>query len=131
VTIRGYAWAPPVGVDAVQLQIDGGPWTDVDLGVDLGPGAWRPWSAPWQATPGRHELRVRCRTTAGQRQEEGTDTPYPHGVRGIHTVTVHVGGAAVGPVARRLAGAATTRLAWAARSVAAWRHAGGEGHGRR
>jgi hypothetical protein len=40
VTVRGYAWAPPVGVEAVQLQIDGGAWTDADLGVDLGPGAW-------------------------------------------------------------------------------------------
>jgi DMSO/TMAO reductase YedYZ molybdopterin-dependent catalytic subunit len=120
-TVRGYAWAPPVGIDRVQLQVDGGPWTDAALGTDLGPDAWRPWSAPWPATPGPHELRVRCRTTSGHWQEETAATPYPHGVRGLHTVPVHVGGGATGPAVRRLAGAATTRLGWAADSMAAWR----------
>jgi hypothetical protein len=122
VTVRGYAWAPPVGVDAVQLQVDGGPWTEATLGIDLGPDAWRPWTATWQATPGRHDLRVRCRTAAGQWQEETTATPYPHGVRGIHTITVHVGGGPAGAAARRLADAVVARVSWAARSVAAWRH---------
>jgi len=121
VTVRGYAWAPPVGIDRVQLQVDGGPWTDAALGIDLGPDAWRPWTATWTATPGRHQLRVRCRTTTGQWQEETTTTPFPHGVRGVHAITVHVGGGPVGPAVRRLAGAADTRLGWAARSIAAWR----------
>jgi hypothetical protein len=66
---------------------------------------------------------VRCRTTTGAWQENTTDTtPFPHGVRGIHTVPVHVGAGPAGPAIRRLAGAATTRLSWAARSVASWRH---------
>jgi len=130
VTVRGYAWAPPIGVDRVQLQVDDGPWTDATLGADLGPDAWRPWSATWQATPGRHGLRVRCRTTAGEWQEETTPTtPFPHGVRGIHTVPAHVGGGPVGPAIRRPAAEAVTRAVWAARSVAAWRH-GGAGRSR-
>ncbi|MGY1623926.1 molybdopterin-dependent oxidoreductase [Geodermatophilus sp. SYSU D00965] len=120
VTVRGYAWAPPVGVDRVQLQIDGGEWTDAALGIDLGPDAWRPWAATWSATPGEHRLRVRCRTTAGHWQEDAAATPFPHGVRGIHIVTVHVGGSPAGPALRRLAGAGITRVSWAARSVAAW-----------
>jgi DMSO/TMAO reductase YedYZ molybdopterin-dependent catalytic subunit len=122
VTVRGYAWAPPVGVDCVQLQSDGGPWTDAALGIDLGPDAWRPWTASWTATPGRHRLRVRCRTTPGQWQEEATSTPFPHGVRGIHAAPVHVGSGPVGPALRRLTGEGVTRANWAARSVAAWRH---------
>jgi DMSO/TMAO reductase YedYZ molybdopterin-dependent catalytic subunit len=122
VTVRGYAWAPPVGVDRVQLQVDGGPWTDAALGVDLGPDAWRPWTARWAATPGRHQLRVRCRATTGQWQDEDTATPYPHGVRGIHAVPVHVGGSAAGPALRRLVGEGVTRASWAVHSVAAWRH---------
>ena len=121
VTLRGYAWAPPVGVDRVQFQIDGGPWTDATVGVDLGPDAWRPWTARWTATPGRHQLRVRCRTTAGRWQEEAPATPFPHGVRGVHAVTVHVGGRPAGPALRRLVGGGVTRVSWAARSVAAWR----------
>ncbi|WP_110006489.1 molybdopterin-dependent oxidoreductase [Geodermatophilus normandii] len=80
VPVRGGARAPPVGVDRVQLQVDGGPWTDATLGPDLGPDAWRPWSATWQAAPGRRELRVRRRTTTGEWQEETTSTtPVPHG----------------------------------------------------
>jgi DMSO/TMAO reductase YedYZ molybdopterin-dependent catalytic subunit len=122
VIVRGYAWAPPVGVDRVQLQVDGGPWTDAVLGVDLGPDAWRPWTARWTATPGRHRLRVRCRTTTGHWQDEVTATPFPHGVRGIHAVPVHVGGSPVGPALRRLVGEGVTRAGWAARSVAAWRN---------
>ncbi|SHN74734.1 DMSO/TMAO reductase YedYZ, molybdopterin-dependent catalytic subunit [Geodermatophilus obscurus] len=122
VTVRGYAWAPPVGVDRVQLQVDGGPWVDAALGFDLGPDAWRPWTARWTAPPGRHELRVRCRTTAGQWQEEQTSTPFPHGVRGVHAVSVHVGGGPAGPAIRRLVDEGFTRLSWAARSIAAWQH---------
>jgi hypothetical protein len=100
VIVSGYAWAPPVGIDAVQLQVDGGPWT---------------------AAPGRHHLRVRCRTTAGTWQEETSTTPYPHGVRGVHARTVHVGGGVAGPVIRRLVCAVGIRAGWAGRSVAAWR----------
>ncbi len=122
VTVRGYAWAPPVGIDRVQLQIDGGPWIDATLGIDLGRDAWRPWTANWTATPGRHQLRVRCRTTTGHWQEEATSTPFPHGVRGIHITPVHVGGGPAGPALRRLTGEGVTRASWAARSVAAWRH---------
>ncbi|MGY1636934.1 molybdopterin-dependent oxidoreductase [Geodermatophilus sp. SYSU D00742] len=119
-TVRGYAWAPPVGVDRVQLQVDDGPWTDATLGVDLGPDAWRPWTATWSPTLGRHQLRVRCRTTTGQWQDAATATPFPHGVRGIHAVPVHVGGGPAGPALRRVTGAAATRVGWAARSLAAW-----------
>jgi hypothetical protein len=119
--VRGYGWAPPVGVDAVQLQVDGGPWTDATLGIDFGSDTWRPWMATWTATPGRHQLRVRCRTTTGQWQEETTTTPFPDGVRGIHTITVHVGGRRAGPAIRRLIDATVTRVSWRARSIAAWR----------
>jgi DMSO/TMAO reductase YedYZ molybdopterin-dependent catalytic subunit len=119
--LHGYAWAPPAGVGAVQVQVDEAPWRDADLGADLGPDAWRPWSTTWRATPGRHRLRVRCRAADGEEQEDATTTPYPHGVRGIHSVTVHVGGSPAGPVARRLLDEVRTRLSWSVRSVTAWR----------
>jgi hypothetical protein len=124
VGVHGYAWAPPVGVDAVQVQVDGGPWMDAALGTDLGPEAWRPWSLPWRATSGRHRLRVRCRPVDGDWQGDTAATPYPHGVRGIHAITVHVGGSSAGPVAYRVAEEAGTRLTWSVRSVAAWRNGG-------
>jgi hypothetical protein len=124
VTVRGYAWAPPVGIDRVQLRVDDDPWIDATLGVDLGPDAWRPWSAPWEATAGRHRLTVRCRTADGRWQDETTSTPFPHGVRGLHGTTVQVGGSRMASAARRLTGEALTRVDWAARSTAAWRLGG-------
>lgn len=121
VQVVGYAWAPPVGVDAVHLQVDGGAWIDADLGIDLGPNAWRPWSVAWDAAPGRHQLRVRCRTATGEWQPEQKTAPYPHGPGGIHAVTVHVGGAAAGAAVRRLVAEGTARMDFAIRSVNAWR----------
>lgn len=118
---RGYAWAPPDGVDAVQLSVDDGPWTDTDLGADLGPHAWRAWSATWPATPGAHRLRVRCHSRADGWQDPVTTAPYPHGVHGLHDVPVRVGGGPVGPAARVVSAALTTRVRWAACSMAAWR----------
>jgi DMSO/TMAO reductase YedYZ molybdopterin-dependent catalytic subunit len=120
VRVRGYAWAPPVGVEAVQVQVDDGPWLDAELGTDLGPDAWRPWSMAWDAPLGRHRLRVRCRANDGKLQDDIDTTPYPHGVRGIHSVTVHVGGRAGEATARRTIDAVRTRLTWSLRSVAAW-----------
>ena len=119
--IHGYAWAPPIGVNTVQVQIDEGPWLDAELGADLGPNAWRPWSMTWQAPSGRHRLRVRCRSANGEWQEDTSTTPYPHGVRGIHSINVHVGSRAAGPIVRRMVDQARTRLSWSVRSVAAWR----------
>ncbi len=121
ISLGGYAWAPPVGVESVQVQVDDGPWLDAELGTDLGPDAWRPWSMEWDATPGRHRLRVRCRDADGHLQDGSETTPYPHGVRGIHTIDVHVGGRAVEAVTRRTVDLARTRLTWSVRSVAAWR----------
>ncbi len=119
--LRGYAWAPPVGVEAVQVQVDEGPWLDADLDAGLGPEAWRPWSMAWDAAPGEHRLRVRCRAADGELQDGTDTTPYPHGVRGIHSITVHVGQPATATAIRRSIDMAAARLSWSLRSVAAWR----------
>jgi hypothetical protein len=41
----------------VELRVDGGDWQACSLATVLGPNAWAPWHAQWQATPGRHTLR--------------------------------------------------------------------------
>jgi DMSO/TMAO reductase YedYZ molybdopterin-dependent catalytic subunit len=68
--IEGRAWsggAPVAGVDV--STDDGRTWRATNLeGADLGPWAWRRWTADWDATPGRHVLCCRARDESGREQ---------------------------------------------------------------
>ncbi|MGN6686723.1 MAG: molybdopterin-dependent oxidoreductase [Actinomycetales bacterium] len=121
VTLRGYAWAPPVGVGEVQVRADGR-WETAELGVDLGPHAWRPWSLTLDLPEGRQEIQVRCRALDGQWQSADAQPPFPHGPGGLHTVTLDVSGQDV-PVraaVHRLTDAVRSRADWTASSLKAW-----------
>jgi DMSO/TMAO reductase YedYZ molybdopterin-dependent catalytic subunit len=56
--VGGVAWAQRIGIAAVEVSIDGGPWRKATLGPDAGLDYWRQWYLPWKATPGRHALAV-------------------------------------------------------------------------
>jgi DMSO/TMAO reductase YedYZ molybdopterin-dependent catalytic subunit len=87
--VGGVAWAPPHGVDRVELRIDGGNWEECTLGTALGPNAWRQWFIRWQATPGRHRLEARA-SGGGRVQSETIAAPYPGGAGGYHRVEIDV-----------------------------------------
>ena len=56
----------------VELSTDDGrTWADAELTGESHRWAWRGFSAPFEATPGRHVLRVRAHDSTGrvQRQE--------------------------------------------------------------
>mgnify|MGYP002139670192 CR=1 FL=1 len=65
------------------------------LAEELNVNTWRQWSFAWDATPGRHELRVRA-TEQGRNGEIGpiqTDEraePFPSGATGHHQIVVIV-----------------------------------------
>jgi len=124
-TLAGVAWAPPHGVDAVEISIDAGSWQPADLSSELAPTMWRQWRYQWDATPGRHLISVR--THGRERaQRQHNEPPYPVGSSGYHTIEVTITDSAPGAIARgagRAAAAlddvkARARLASAAR--AAW-----------
>jgi DMSO/TMAO reductase YedYZ molybdopterin-dependent catalytic subunit len=124
VTVAGVAWAPPLGVEGVEVQVDDGPWQPADLGTEVAPTMWRQWSWTWAATTGEHVLRAR---TIGRdrTQPGGAEPPYPVGVRGYHErrVSVVEGGSG----SRRLAALvddARERLVLAGRGATAWRDRG-------
>jgi DMSO/TMAO reductase YedYZ molybdopterin-dependent catalytic subunit len=125
VTVAGVAWAPPEGVEGVEVQVDGGPWEAADLGAELAPTMWRQWRLTWNAEPGEHELRVRA---IGRRraQPDADEPPYPVGSRGYdaHRVTVAAGARRRRRVGRAAADDAVARLRLAARGLAAWRERG-------
>ncbi|MFC3690021.1 molybdopterin-dependent oxidoreductase [Aquipuribacter hungaricus] len=90
--VAGVAWAMDVGVDAVQVRVDGGPWAEADLSDAGTSSTWRQWRWEWDATPGTHELQVRAVDAAGEVQPEEPAAPAPDGAQGYDRVEVVVEG---------------------------------------
>jgi len=88
--IGGVAWAQPVGVGRVEVQVDAGPWQRAVLGPSAGPDYWRQWYLPWQATRGSHRLACRVVDRHGHVQTAVRTSPYPNGASGIQRLVVSV-----------------------------------------
>jgi len=88
--IGGVAWAQHIGIDVVEVSIDDGPWQKAKLGPDVGIDYWRQWYLPWNATPGRHAVKVRATDRKGALQVSTRAKPFPNGSSGIQEVVVFV-----------------------------------------
>ncbi|WP_433598981.1 hypothetical protein ACQPXH_25245 [Nocardia sp. CA-135953] len=89
-SIAGVAWAPPHGVESVELRIDGGDWCPVDLGTELAPTAWRRWRTTLDLLAGEHTIQARAISRSGEVQDGTPRSPFPSGPTGYHAVTVEV-----------------------------------------
>jgi DMSO/TMAO reductase YedYZ molybdopterin-dependent catalytic subunit len=92
VAVGGVAWAPNVGIEAVEVQVDDGPWQPAELGAVASDDTWVQWLLRWDATPGRHTLRCRATDTSGSVQTAERRPPAPDGATGHHSVQVTVRG---------------------------------------
>ncbi|MFI0353512.1 molybdopterin-dependent oxidoreductase [Actinomadura sp. 9N407] len=90
VAVAGTAWAQHRGVDAVEWQVDDGPWRTARLAPVPGLDTWRQWVAEWNATPGTHTLRVRATDGTGTTQPEERARPLPDGATGWHSVVITI-----------------------------------------
>ncbi|MGH3241406.1 MAG: molybdopterin-dependent oxidoreductase [Spirillospora sp.] len=90
VAVAGTAWAQHRGIDAVEWQVDDGPWRPARLAPVPGIDTWRQWVAEWDALPGSHTLRVRATDKTGTTQPEHRSPPFPDGATGWHSVVVTV-----------------------------------------
>ena len=88
VPIAGVAWAPNIGIDKVEVQIDDEDWQEATLGDSLGPNAWRQWVLSWTPSEGRHLVRVRATDASGYTQTPDLAPPQPDGATGWHQITV-------------------------------------------
>lgn len=88
--IAGVAWAPSRGIDRVEVQVDDGEWIPTELSESIGEHAWRQWTLMWDATPGRHSIRVRATDGSGEIQTVEERPPAPSGATGRHEVQVEV-----------------------------------------
>ncbi len=91
VVVAGVAWAQHRGISAVEVRVDEGAWRPATLAAVTSIDTWRLWSLTWDATPGRHTLRVRATDNAGEVQTPNLAPPAPDGATGWHTITVTVG----------------------------------------
>lgn len=67
--LRGIAFDGGSGIRQVQVSADGGAtWTDARLGEDLGKYSFRGWEVPMTLAAGRHVLKVRAASNAGETQ---------------------------------------------------------------
>jgi sulfane dehydrogenase subunit SoxC len=91
--LRGRAWSGWAPVAGVDVSFNGGvTWSEARLERDVdSPWAWAAWTFEWDATPGRHELRVRARDEAGNEQPlEGEWNVGGYGNNAAQRVVVHV-----------------------------------------
>ncbi|WP_273844031.1 sulfite oxidase [Rubrobacter calidifluminis] len=90
-TITGRAWSPGERVAKVEYSIDGKSWQQAALYGPNVEGAWARFRIPWEATPGRHEIRVRTTGESGRTQPETVpfnEQGYLYGAVVSHPVEV-------------------------------------------
>jgi DMSO/TMAO reductase YedYZ molybdopterin-dependent catalytic subunit len=123
--VAGVAWAPPEGIEGVEVQVDDGEWRAAELGDEVAPTMWRQWRIAWDAAPGEHVLRARA-IGRRRRQPEGQEPPYPVGSRGYHEhrVTVAAGSTVRLRRSRAFADDARGRLLLGVRGLKSWRDRG-------
>ena len=87
VVIGGVAWAQQRGITGVEVRLDDGPWTPVELGPDAGIDYWRQWYLAVDVQPGEHAVQVRATDGTGTRQTDARTNPFPAGADGQHQIT--------------------------------------------
>jgi DMSO/TMAO reductase YedYZ molybdopterin-dependent catalytic subunit len=80
--IAGVAWAPTVGIEQVEVSVDGGPWLGAELTTPLSDDAWVQWKLETPLDPGDHTARVRATDGTGATQTEARSPSRPDGATG-------------------------------------------------
>jgi hypothetical protein len=88
--VAGVAWGGDRGIARVDVAVDDGPWQEAHLAEALNEDTWRQWVWEWDATPGRHSVRVRATDEDGATQTADRRMPQPDGATGHHTVILQV-----------------------------------------
>lgn len=90
VRVAGMAWAQPVGVGRVEVQIDDGAWQDATVSTPLNGSTWVHWYLDWEAESGPHYLSVRATDAAGTVQTAERAPIAPDGSSGLQRTLVRV-----------------------------------------
>jgi len=88
--IAGMAWHQHVGVEGVEVRVDGGQWRRAELATAISDDTWVQWSLPWTAESGTHEIECRALSADGETQTSTPAPPAPDGAQGWHRISVTV-----------------------------------------
>ena len=91
VVVGGIAWAQHVGIDKVEVRIDGEAWQPAELGPQVTDDYWRQWYFEWDAKPGQHFISCRATNKDGEVQTDVRARPFPEGSSGLQEISVSVG----------------------------------------
>ncbi|MDO9455135.1 molybdopterin-dependent oxidoreductase [Nocardioides sp.] len=86
VVVAGTAWIQHTGISAVDIQVDGGPWTSTDLGRAASTDTWVQWKATVELEAGDHTVTVRATDAQGNVQTSVRADVLPDGATGWHSV---------------------------------------------
>ena len=90
VVIAGMAWAQPVGVQKVEVQIDNGDWQETQLSTPINDQSWVQWRLEWAAEAGSHYIAVRATDKDGNLQIQEQAPIAPDGSSGWQRTLVTV-----------------------------------------
>ena len=86
INVAGMAWHQHVGIDTVEVSLDGGAWQQVRVAPSPTPDTWVQWGGSIEVEPGEHLLRVRA-TSPGEAPQTGVVRDVlPDGATGWHVV---------------------------------------------
>jgi DMSO/TMAO reductase YedYZ molybdopterin-dependent catalytic subunit len=86
IVVAGVAWAQHTGIETVEVRLDGGAWTPVELARVPSVDTWVQWSASIDVEQGVHTLAVRATDRSGYTQTGVQRDVVPDGATGWHTI---------------------------------------------
>jgi DMSO/TMAO reductase YedYZ molybdopterin-dependent catalytic subunit len=91
VPVGGIAWAGDRGIQKVEVQVDGGAWTEAILRVPPLSGlTWVQWRYDWPLVKGHHTFTVRATDGTGTLQNSAVHDTFPLGATGYHSASTSI-----------------------------------------
>jgi DMSO/TMAO reductase YedYZ molybdopterin-dependent catalytic subunit len=85
IPVGGIAYAGARGISKVEVRVDSGAWTPVELRTSLSGLTWVIWRYDWPIERGKHTFSVRCFEGNGTPQIAREAPPDPRGATGFNT----------------------------------------------
>ena len=86
VRVGGVAWAQHIGIQGVEVALDGGAWQAAEIAGAPTDDTWVQWAATVAVEEGDHQVRVRATDKNGDVQTGVEQDVLPDGATGWHTV---------------------------------------------